>query len=501
MGLPIGINQLLNGKVVEWERIDFKKGWNPEDVVHSICAFANDMHNWGGGYIVIGVEEDKGTPMLPPIGIDIKDLDDIQKEVLNLMHKIEPLPIVIPEPVEYMGKNILILWIPGGEARPYKAPIHLGTKEMQKAYFIRQGSVTKKATLQEEQVLLSLAAKIPFDDRICHSASLDDLSLLYIRDFLRKVDSDITEKDIQSMPFEQLCWQMQIIGGTPEFIRPKNVGLLFFSENPEKYIPYARIELVRFYDDVGDHFDEKILHGPIHLQLQEALDYIRSQVIVEKVVKVDDKAEANRAYNYPYTAIEEVLSNAVYHKDYAVNEPVTVTIRPDRITVLSIPGPDRSISDDDLRSFNLSSPRYRNARIGDLLKHRGLAEKRGTGIPTILKSLKENGSQPPILETDSERSFFRVTMMINESFLNQGHEAASTVTDSRRTNDELKTEIKKLLRDHGAMSMRELTGALGYSRNAQNVYGAIRDLVEKGVVEYTLPDKMSSRNQRIRLRI
>ena len=35
-----------------------------------------------------------------------------------------------------------------------------------KAYFIRQGSATKKATLQEEQVLLSLAAKIPFDDRI-----------------------------------------------------------------------------------------------------------------------------------------------------------------------------------------------------------------------------------------------------------------------------------------------------------------------------------------------
>ena len=45
MGLPIGINQLLNGKIVEWERIDFKKGWNPEDVVHSICAFANDIHN------------------------------------------------------------------------------------------------------------------------------------------------------------------------------------------------------------------------------------------------------------------------------------------------------------------------------------------------------------------------------------------------------------------------------------------------------------------------
>lgn len=49
--------------------------------------------------------------------------------------------------------------------------------------------------------------------------------------------------------------------------------------------------------------------------------------------------------------------------------------------------------------------------------------------------------------------------------------------------------------------MKELTETLGYSRNAQNVYRAIRDLVDEGAVEYTLPDKMSSRNQRIRLRI
>ena len=72
---------------------------------------------------------------------------------------------------------------------------------------------------------------------------------------------------------------------------------------------------------------------------------------------------------------------------------------------------------------------------------------------------------------------------------------------ARRTNGELKTEIKSLLRDHGAMSMREFTDALSYSRNAQNVYRAVRDLVMEGTAEYTLPDRMSSRNQRIRLRI
>ena len=57
MALPINIEQLILGKVVEWERLDFKQGWNPEDVLHTTCAFANDIHNWGGGYIIVGVEE------------------------------------------------------------------------------------------------------------------------------------------------------------------------------------------------------------------------------------------------------------------------------------------------------------------------------------------------------------------------------------------------------------------------------------------------------------
>ena len=486
MGLPIGINQLLNGKVVEWERIDFKKGWNPEDVVHSICAFANDMHNWGGGYIVIGVEEVKGTPMLPPIGIDIKDLDDIQKEVLNLMHKIEPLPIVIPEPVEYMGKNILILWIPGGEARPYKAPIHLGAKEMQKAYFIRQGSVTKKATLQEEQVLLSLAAKIPFDDRICHSASLDDLSLLYIRDFLRKVDSDITEKDIQSMPFEQLCWQMQIIGGTPEFIRPKNVGLLFFSENPEKYIPYARIELVRFYDDVGDHFDEKILHGPIQLQLQEALDYIRSQVIVEKVVKVDHKAEANRAYNYPYTAIEEVLSNAVYHKSYDDRNPIEVRIEPTSIIVYSLAGPMPPITNDDLQNERVLSRNYRNRRIGDFLKELDMTEGRSTGFPKIYRAMRNNGSPDPVFKTDDLNQYFLAELPIHPAFVGD-NSAQDVVEDVVEDVVDRMDLIVLLLKEDNTLSAAQLAKQLGVT--ARTIQRDLEKLSKAERIKHIGPDK------------
>ncbi len=122
MALPINIDELLKGKTVEWERLDFKRGWNPEDVIRSACAFANDVHNWGGGYIIIGIEENRGVPILPPIGIDLYSIDDIQKDLVNLCALVQPTINVLSEPVEYMGKMILIIYVPGGEVRPYKAP-------------------------------------------------------------------------------------------------------------------------------------------------------------------------------------------------------------------------------------------------------------------------------------------------------------------------------------------------------------------------------------------
>ena len=59
MAIPTNIETLLNGHIVESARLEFKKNWNPEPILHSICAFANDIDNWGGGYILIGVDEDR----------------------------------------------------------------------------------------------------------------------------------------------------------------------------------------------------------------------------------------------------------------------------------------------------------------------------------------------------------------------------------------------------------------------------------------------------------
>lgn len=126
LALPISINELIHGHTVEWERIEFKEGWNPEDILHSICAFANDFHNLGGGYIIVGIAEINGVPTLPPKGLLINQLDKIQKELLNLGHTaLKPMYHPISVPYIIGKKDILVIWCPGGETRPYQCRVSL----------------------------------------------------------------------------------------------------------------------------------------------------------------------------------------------------------------------------------------------------------------------------------------------------------------------------------------------------------------------------------------
>ena len=61
MALAINIEDLLTKQRIESNRVEFKAGWNPASIYHSVCAFANDFDDLGGGYIVVGVETDDET--------------------------------------------------------------------------------------------------------------------------------------------------------------------------------------------------------------------------------------------------------------------------------------------------------------------------------------------------------------------------------------------------------------------------------------------------------
>ena len=192
-------------------------------------------------------------------------------------------------------------------------------------------------------------------------------------------------------------------------------GCCFSTGSPIASSPQPQIDVVWFPEGAGgDRFEEKEFRGPISTILREATDYIDRKHLKETIVKHPDRPQAERFRNFPLPAVEEALVNAICHRSYEVREPVEVRITPQELTILSFPGADRSIRMEELRTVQAISRRYRNHRIGEFLKELDLAEGRSTGIPKILRAMRENGSPAPAFESDEDRTWFLVRLPVHE---------------------------------------------------------------------------------------
>ena len=512
MALPINIESLLHGKAVEWERLEFKAGWDSLAVLHTICAFANDFHNLGGGYIIVGVAEKQGQPVLPPVGLKQGQIDAIQKEILHLGHNaIQPpyFPVVVPAEID--GRHILVIWVLGGQTRPYKARLTFAKDSKEYGYFIRKGSSTVRAKGADETELLSLAATVPFDDRINQRAKIEDLSRDLMREYLQQVGSDLA-KQARRLPLLELGRQMGVVGGAEEALFPLNVGLMMFNPEPWRFFPAMQIDVVWFSREGpgGNKFSEKIFKGPIPRMTRDALDYIKRNLITETVIKHRGRAEATRVDNFPYDAIEEAVVNAVYHRGYDTREPIEVRIERDALYVLSYPGPDRSVRLEQLRAGRARPRRYRNRRIGEFLKELELTEGRATGIPKIMEAMEKNGSSPAEFEFDEDHSYFMVRLPVHPAALEVAEsqagrgmaqprpEAGAESGAESGLGSEIANRILELLRT-GVLGKQEIAQRLGKSKPTRYLNDLVRKMLEAGLIEYTLPEKPNSRLQKYRL--
>ncbi len=499
MALAVNIHELVNGQVIEWERLEFKQGWNPQDVLHTMCAFANDINNWGGGYIIIGIAEKDGRPVLPPAGLNPDSLDRIQGELTTLCHRLEPLYMPVAEPYVLHGKHILAIYCPAGDVRPYTAPASLEKGPQPRFHYIRSGSRTIKAQGEHVRRLQELAARIPYDDRVHPEAQLNDLDLGLIRSFLGEIRSELFEES-SSMPFDQLCRLMNIARGPDEALRPLNAGLLFFSREPERFFSRAWIEVVLRKDEAGKDFTERYFRGPLHHQLREALTFIRTSIIEERVRKVPGQAEAERFFNFPFEAVEEALANAVYHKSYELGSPIEVQIWPDKIEILSFPGPVPPVTAEVLaRNRRIVARDYRNRRVGDFLKELHLTEGRGTGIPTIKRVMELNGSPAPLFETDEDSSYFLTVLPAHDiAPLNGSDEVSVEGSDEENDegSDEVMIAIKVLKYCAKPRSRADILRHLDFAVHTTNYNRYIRPLVEDGLLAMTIPETPTHRNQR-----
>lgn len=439
MKLPINIEELLSGRAVEGNRLEYKTGWNPDAIYRTICAFANDFDETGGGYIIVGVQEENGRALRPVIGINPDQIERIEKDMVGYNNMLLPFyqPRLYIEEID--GKTILIIKVSPGERRPYKVPDRITNKQKNYNYYIRYNSSSIVPKDEYELELINLANRMPFDDRGNDNIQMSDISPLLLHDFLVKVKSSLANISLTNH-MEDVLKQMDLLEPAPEGFRIKNIAAMMFSERPDRFFKQAEVNIVLFPEgresNPNNLIEVEPIRGSVPTMIRDTLSYLRTNVIKKKIVKPTDREESITFFNYPYQALEEAVVNSLYHRDWTIREPVEITIEPERISILSFSGPNHTIPMEAVRlGKSLRSRRYRNRRLGEFLKELDLTEGRATGIPTIQNVLRDNGSPQATIETDEGRTYFLIDIPCHPKF--------ATGKVFLNTND-VKEDVKKL---------------------------------------------------------
>ena len=481
--LPINLDDLLHQRSVESARVEFKASWNEQttgsQVLKTVCAFANDHQNLNGGYVVLGVSEQDGQAVLPPAGLGAEDMERAQKWLRGRCKGMDPSydPIFSPELVE--DRHILVVWAPASENRPHRAPDVEGKWK----YWIRMGVETVDAeTSGQLGMLLEQTAPVPWDDRLASDAQVEDLREVKVREHLHDVGSGLISPGHSLDPLE-IYRRMRLTKAVNDHEAPRNVGLLFFSEDPERWFAGAKIEVAQFAGDrAGSVQAERSFRGPLADQVRGCLSYLENFSHAH-LQKDRDRSQVRGWVNYPQIALREALVNAVYHRGYDRNivEPTKVYLYPDRIEVISYPGPVSGIDEDHLAPGGSVPPvPARNRRIGEFLKELKLAEGRLTGLPQIYDAMEQNGSPTPKFDFDAGRSYFRVTLPAHPEYaaVSAIQDAAylSTVGSAREAFNRVQraweaNEASAVL----AIEMIRLYAAQGQLEDAETVFSRFRE--------------------------
>ncbi|WP_437984780.1 ATP-binding protein [Sorangium sp. So ce117] len=373
------------------------------DVVETLSAFANDLQNLGGGYVVCGAKEEKdesGFPKLVRAGLTAARLKEVENMVLTRCRdRVSPplAPLVEELESDDPQRRILVFLQPAtGSAHTFRRN-NEGAK-----HFVRVSRSTIEARNGLlKDLLVRKGALEPWDRRPCNAATVNDIDLLTLRDALQRMGVFTLDRGVepylvagvQLSPFvPSLCVAEPLSG----VLRPRNFAVLLFGREPQRFIPGA-FSIFSAYpgldrtDPIARRFE---LPGTLLDQarrLQELLD--------AEAVTLFDKTDlrAPNAEKYPRRALQEAMVNALAHRDYELVDPGRFTSYRDRIEFVS-PGPlPVGVTLENLRTGSVT-PRWRNQALAWFLSRLQLAQAEGQGIQTIRSTMAATGCPPPIFD-------------------------------------------------------------------------------------------------------
>ena len=230
-------------------------------------------------------------------------------------------------------------------------------------------------------------------------ATLSDLSrIIFEYDYLEQAfASDVLAANNRSYE-ERLASCKLII--SPTDTRPTVVGMLTLGKDPLNFLPGAYIQFLRIAGTrlADPVIDEAMISGPLGTMLNQAKVIIKSHNRTAVDVTSSDTHRFEPVY--PVAAIQQILYNAVMHREYEIsNAPIRLYWYDDHIEIISPGGPYGSVTVENFGQPGITS--YRNPEIASVLKVTGYIQQFGRGIQMARDAMRKNGNPDPEFEVNN----------------------------------------------------------------------------------------------------
>ena len=337
---------------------------NEKSLAAEMAAFANT----NGGTIYIGVADDGS-----PTGLSKRDVGRVNQLISNASSQGVRSPLTVPTENVLLenGRTVIVLNVPKGIDKPYF--------DTDGVVWLKAGSDKRRVNSKEELRRMFQRSAQVHADELPTEAGIDKLDKLRLRDFLR--DFHHIEYPDDPAKLTRLLQNMKLMTDDAKL---NLAGVLLFAERPELIKPQFVVKAIHFPGNKihqTDYIDTEDFEGPLPKIFDDVMAFVMRNL---RKLQAGQGVNAPGTPEIPAAVFEELLVNALVHRDYMVSAPIRLFIFADRIEIIS-PGhlPD-SLTVDNIRvgNSNIRNPVLFSYAAKGLLPFHGL----GSGISRALDS-------------------------------------------------------------------------------------------------------------------
>jgi len=356
--------------------------------VTNVISLAQEMvafSNSGGGKLFIGVS-DVGDIA----GLSSADMNRLNGLVSNAASE-NVRPPINPqtENIALSEGLVMVVTVLDGISKPYM--------DNQGAILVKSGADKRRVTSREEiQRMFQNAGLIHGDEIPANGITVADVDLAYFKNFFER---EYGEKlDDQNISLPDIFKNMNLLKDGILNIS----GALLFAKSPQVKLPIFIIKAVSYPDNIIDkseYFDSQDITGKLADVFQKSLGFVMGNL---KRVQGDRNVNAPGEPEIPKETLEELLANALIHRDYFISAPIRVFVFRNRVEIISPGYLPNNLTIENIKSGNSN---IRNPILASyatkILPYRGL----GTGIRRALQKYSEID-----FENDLDGNQFKVTI-------------------------------------------------------------------------------------------